>query len=71
MRGRDGLPRRGTGRDVTDEKPTGPRPGVFARLRADSDEQWQPHAAPRWARPIGIALVLAIVGLVVVATRLG
>lgn len=71
MRGGARLPRSDAGRDMTDRERQGPRSSVFARLRSDSDEQWQPSIAPPWARRIGVALVLAIIALVIVATRLG
>jgi|GEM_PF-4019978 len=54
----------------TDPSDGGPRPHVYARLATDAEDRAQTHISPRWARPVGWALV-ALIALVVVLSAAG
>ena len=43
------------------------RPDVLARLRRDAERRLDEPDAPRWARPTGWLIALAIVGIVIAA----
>lgn len=54
---------------MTDEPPDEPQPSVYDRLSAAADRRWQPRTPPRWATPLGIVLMIAIVVVLVIAVR--
>ena len=41
-------------------------PEILGRLRRDAEEQLDPRTAPRWARPVGLLIAVAIIVVVIV-----
>ena len=49
----------------------GPRPAVYARLRADAERRWEPRTPPRWSTPAGWAIRIAIAIAIGIAIKGG
>jgi hypothetical protein len=49
-----------------EREPRSRAPEIIGRLRRDAEEQLDPPTAPPWARPVGWAIAVGIVVVVIV-----